>query len=220
MIRVGRRAVRREHGGRRRLMASTLAVVLGISGLVTVASGIGLVADPVASPPPTVAAPPAETSVTVPDSPSRPVGGPVSVRIPTIGVDAPTKPLGLQPDGSVEVPTNFAHTGWYRHGPVPGKPGPAAILGHIDSHEGPAVFYRLSDLRPGDPVLVARDDGSTVTFRVDSIEQYPKDDFPTERVYGDTDHAALRLITCGGPFDEDARSYEDNIVVYARRDAA
>jgi sortase (surface protein transpeptidase) len=91
------------------------------------------------------------------------------------------------------------------------------LAGHVDSAvTGPAVFFRLADVRPGDEVRIGRDDGTTAVFTVDRVAQYPKDRFPTAEIYGNTDHAALRLITCGGSFDPSARSYRDNIVVFAR----
>jgi LPXTG-site transpeptidase (sortase) family protein len=139
----------------------------------------------------------------------------VGVRIPVIGVEAPVGALRLDPAGALEVPTDFSATGWYVDGPEPGEPGPSVIAGHVDDWRGPAVFYRLREMRPGDQVHVDRADGTTVSFRVRAVESYPKDDFPTEAVYGDTPAAELRLITCGGEFDPSARSYLSNVVVYA-----
>jgi LPXTG-site transpeptidase (sortase) family protein len=112
-------------------------------------------------------------------------------------------------------PTDFAQAGWFAAGPVPGDVGPAVIAGHVDSRTGPAVFFRLEELSPGDTVLVTRSDGRDVEFRVTEVARYPKDDFATEEVYGPTTGAELRLITCGGTFDPSRRSYEDNVVVYA-----
>jgi len=141
---------------------------------------------------------------------------PIGVRIPTIAVAAETIPLGLRVDGSIEVPEDFDQTGWWADGPEPGEPGPAVILGHVDSVRGPAVFSRLGDLSIGDVVHVDRDDGTTISYVVDRIEQHPKDDFPTDAVYGrDGEDSVLRLVTCGGQFDRDARSYVDNIIVFA-----
>lgn len=140
---------------------------------------------------------------------------PVGIRIPTISVDADMIALGLRDDGSIEVPTDFAQTGWWADGPEPGEPGPAVVLGHVDSRSGPAVFFSLSDLVPNDEVIIERADGSSVAYKVDRIEQHPKDRFPTDSVYGDTPDAQLRLVTCGGEFDRSERSYRDNIVVFA-----
>jgi sortase (surface protein transpeptidase) len=125
--------------------------------------------------------------------------------------------VGLNPDGTVEVPPldRADETGWYANGPTPGELGPAVVLGHVDSRTGPAVFFRLRELRAGDTVDIARRDGSTATFRVTAVERVPKSDFPAERVYGDLDHAGLRLITCGGSFDPSRASYIDNVIVYA-----
>lgn len=142
---------------------------------------------------------------------------PISIRIPAIDVEAPMVALGLRADGSIEVPTDFSQTGWWADGPEPGEPGPAVVLGHVDSRSGPAVFFSLTEVQPGDEVIIDRIDGSSVAYRVDRIEQYPKDRFPTDAVYGDTEDPELRLVTCGGDFDRSARSYRDNIVVFATR---
>ncbi len=116
-------------------------------------------------------------------------------------MDTPLIPLGLRPDGTVSVPPPEpgAPAGWYRHLASPGEPGPAVILGHVDSHVGPAVFSRLSDLGPGDGISVRRADGSSVAFVVASVHTHPRSDFPTAAVYGLTDDPVLRQITCGGP---------------------
>jgi sortase (surface protein transpeptidase) len=152
-------------------------------------------------------------------APSRPAGGqvsdPVRLRVPDIDVDAAVIPLGLQPDGALEVPQDFSETGWYTAGPEPGEPGSAVIAGHVDSKRGPAVFFRLQELRPGAIVEVAGEDGSTMRFSVDRIERHPKDRFPTDMVYGPTDEVALRLITCGGTFDRSSGHYRDNVIVFA-----
>jgi sortase family protein len=143
--------------------------------------------------------------------PSRPV----RIEIPSIGVDAPVIPLGLNPDRTLEVPTDYGDTGWWTGGSRPGERGPAVIAGHVDSKTGPAVFFRIGELAPGAPIVVARRDGSRARFTVVGTERYPKDDFPTARVYGRTRGATLRLITCSGVFDRTSGHYLDNTVVYA-----
>jgi Sortase domain len=140
---------------------------------------------------------------------------PVRIGIPSIGVSAPVVRLGLNRDGTLQVP-GFEVTGWYAGGPAPGETGPAVIAGHIDSRSGPAVFYRLRELRPGQEITVGRRDGSSVRFAVDGVARYPKDAFPTEAVFGPAPEPLLRLITCGGAFDRSQRSYRDNVVVTAR----
>jgi hypothetical protein len=148
--------------------------------------------------------------------PPLPVVRPVGLTAPTIGV-AETELVDLErlPGGELEVPVDFARAGWFVDGAVPGSAGPAVIAGHVDSRSGPAVFYRLRDLRPGDPIDVALSDGSVAGFVVDDVVRFPKDAFPTAAVYGPVPGAALRLITCGGGFDPALRSYRDNIVVFA-----
>jgi hypothetical protein len=141
---------------------------------------------------------------------------PVHIRIPAIGVSAAVVRLGLNRDGTLQVPGDFAVTGWFTGGPAPGETGPAVIAGHIDSRRGPAVFYRLRELRPGQEITVGRTDGSSVRFAVDGVAQYPKQAFPTAAVFGPSPDPLLRLITCGGAFDRSQRSYRDNVVVSAR----
>jgi sortase (surface protein transpeptidase) len=145
---------------------------------------------------------------------------PVRIGIPAIGVSAAVVRLGLKRDGTLQVPGDFDVTGWFAGGPAPGETGPAVIAGHIDSHRGPAVFYRLRELRPGQEITVGRRDGSSVRFAVDGVARYPKDAFPTEAVFGPAPEPLLRLITCGGAFDRAQRSYRDNVVVTARLVAA
>lgn len=140
---------------------------------------------------------------------------PVRLQIPAIGVDSSLMDLGLQADGTLEVPPDGFPAGWYTGAPTPGELGPAIIAGHVDWGGQPGVFFDLRELSPGDGIAVIRQDGSTARFRVTHIEQFDKDDFPTHEVYGDLDHAGLRLITCGGAFDQAMRSYEDNLVVFA-----
>jgi len=122
---------------------------------------------------------------------------PVRLQIPSIGVNSDLMSLGLQGNGTIQVPPS------------------GFIAGHVDWGGSEGVFFNLRDMKNGDKVEVARADGSTVVFHVSAVEEYPKDAFPTNQVYGDLDHPGLRLITCGGSFDRTARSYVDNIVVYA-----
>lgn len=145
---------------------------------------------------------------------------PVRVVIPAIGVDAPIIGLGLEDDGALEVPSDFDDTGYYTGGPRPGAVGPAIVAGHVDSRSGPAVFYRLHELVRGDVVDVVYDTGWITRFVVTATEQHPKDAFPTQRVYGNTDVPAIRLITCGGDFDRDSGHYRDNRIVYGHLVAA
>jgi hypothetical protein len=139
---------------------------------------------------------------------------PVGVRIGSLDIDVETIPLGLQDDGSLEVPEDPHLAGWWTGGANPGERGPSVIVGHVDSRDGPGAFYGLGDLQEGERVSVDRGDGTGVHFLVDRVETHPKDDFPTAAVYGDTEAPTLRLVTCAGEFDPRARSYEDNVVVF------
>ncbi|PXY29289.1 class F sortase [Prauserella sp. PE36] len=140
---------------------------------------------------------------------------PVRLRIPDIGVDAPVAPLDVGEDNVLPAPDTNEGTGWWRGGPEPGERGPAVIAGHVDSYQGPAVFFRIAELEPGQRIHVDRSDGTTAVFVTTRLERHAKDAFPTEVVYGDTPGAELRLITCGGEFDTADRRYLDNIIVYA-----
>jgi sortase (surface protein transpeptidase) len=148
-------------------------------------------------------------------APPGPVASPVSLAIPRIGVSTRLITLGVTASGEIQVPPVTTVAGWYTRGPRPGATGPAIILGHVDSTQGPGVFYRLVELRPGDRIDVRRSDGTTVTFAVTTVQSYAKDHFPTQDVYGPTPDAELRLITCGGAFDSATGHYLSNIVVYA-----
>jgi sortase (surface protein transpeptidase) len=143
------------------------------------------------------------------------VAEPVRLRIPAIGVDTALERLGRAADRSVEVPADFGVAGWFAEGPRPGAQGPAVVLGHVDSRSGPAVFFRVAELRRDAEVRVDRADGSTVTFRVRDVQRVAKDAFPTDLVYGATLQPSLRLVTCGGSFDRATGSYRDNVIVYA-----
>jgi hypothetical protein len=158
--------------------------------------------------------PPAPSSTSGPEVTPLARSTPVRLRIAAVGVNSGLMDLGLQADGTLQVPPQGFPAGWYTGGPTPGELGPAVIVGHIDFN-GPGVFYRLHNVKPGDMVIVTRADGSKPAFRVTRVARFPKDQFPTTLVYGNLDHAALRLITCGGPFDSRSGHYEDNIVVFA-----
>jgi hypothetical protein len=140
---------------------------------------------------------------------------PVRVEIPALGVVSDVVGLGLRADGTMEVPSGAYPAGWYTGAPTPGELGPAIIAGHVNWAGEPGVFARLHEIEPGAEVVVRRRDGSTAVFRAERVTAYPKDQFPTEAVYGNIDHPGLRLITCGGEFDHHTDSYVDNIVVHA-----
>ena len=182
-----------------------------------VAVGVGAVPAPTG---PIVGAFPSPTGpiVAVPQSAApKPVAAPVSLTIPLIGVQTNLMTLGLGRNGELQVPplSMASVAGWYTGSPRPGAIGSAIIVGHVDTTSGPAVFDRLDTLTSGDKIYVKRTDGTLVEFRVTSIQQYPKDHFPTEAVYGPVPDPELRLITCGGAYDPATHHYLLNIVVYA-----
>ncbi|HEX6256972.1 MAG TPA: class F sortase [Euzebyales bacterium] len=144
---------------------------------------------------------------------------PVRVQIPSIGVDAELIGVGLNGDGSMQVP-DFGLAGWYNVGPRPGEPGPAVIVAHVDSYEGPDVFFRLRELTRGDEIRVRHRDGTSSRFVVRSSEQQLKEELPVDRIWNDTRQPVLRLVTCGGDFDYEERHYRSNVIVYAARQPA
>jgi sortase (surface protein transpeptidase) len=143
------------------------------------------------------------------------VGRPVSIAIPAAGVEAQVVPVGLGPDRTMEVP-GVDRAGWYELGPRPGQAGPAVMVGHVDSRSGPAVFFRLGQLRQGDRVVVGQAGGGARSFLVERVERRPKEALPVERIWNRTRRPVLRLITCGGSFDRSTGHYRDNIIVFAR----
>lgn len=145
---------------------------------------------------------------------------PLAVRIPAIAVDATTVPVGLEGDGSMEIPSDVSTIGWYEPaeglGVVPGQTGTAVLAGHVDSRtQGTGAFYFLRELTVGDSVEIAHEDGSVSTWRITEVVQYAKDSLPIDEVFVWSGAPRLALITCGGPFDWTARSYTDNLVVFA-----
>lgn len=157
---------------------------------------------------------PAPGAPTRPASPMVQRSAPVALRIPVLRLAVPVSALGTNADGTVQVPTDYQLPGWFRLGPAPGQLGSAVILGHVDSYDGPAVFFRLRSLRPGDRVEVESADGTLSTFAVRAVETYLKRDFPARLVYASHGYSALQLVTCGGEFDARRRSYLSNVVAF------
>jgi sortase (surface protein transpeptidase) len=140
--------------------------------------------------------------------------GPSTLSIPRIGVRAPIVGVGRKASGAMQTP-DPDQVGWYRFGPRPGEPGPAVLVGHVDTKTAPAVFHRLRQLRPGDEILVGQPDGTTTRFLVGRLEQHPKTALPTNRIWTKANRPLLRLITCAGSYDHATRHYRDNLIVYA-----
>jgi sortase (surface protein transpeptidase) len=191
------------------LSATSLALAIGCAGPTPVA-GTTTPGAPAATQPGPPAGAAEAAGVTV-----LPASRPTRLTIPAIDVNTNLIDLGLQSDGTMEVPADGSIAGWYTESPTPGELGPAVLAAHVDWKGANGVFYDLRRMQEGDQITVERADGRTAAFTVRRVEQYSKNRFPTDEVYGDVDTAQLRLITCGGDFDASARSYRDNIVVYA-----
>ncbi|MFF4011967.1 class F sortase [Streptomyces sp. NPDC001717] len=206
---------------RKRSPWGVLALVM-LTGLAMVRNGVDMGGGP---PQPTAASAVAVTADQLPANPPTPQAdmevlehsSVQRIRIPTINVDAPVMTVGLDAEGWIDAPPpqdrNLA--GWYLNGISPGQRGSAVIVGHVDNAQGPAVFYGLGSVKPGNHIEVERYDGRTAVFEVYGVEVFSKDQFPGARVYGDTGHPELRVITCGGSYSK-AQGYDGNVVVFAR----
>lgn len=162
--------------------------------------------------------PPAGSASVASSSRHRDRSAPVSIDIPAIKVHTKIIDLGLDKHGSLAVPplSKARLVSWYDKGPSPGQPGAAAMLGHVDAEGlGPAVFYDLGNLRPGAKIYVHLRNGETAVFETYSVALYAKSRFPTVKVFGYTSWPTLRLITCGGLFDQKSGHYLGNVVAFA-----
>lgn len=200
------------------LASAALALVAGCSA--ATGSGTGSPPDATRTSAVTATASPGHGTGTATPSRIRPLARsvPVRLRIPSIGVDTAVMSLGLASDGTVAVPPIAAHApaGWYDGSPTPGELGPSVLLGHVTvGRYGDGVFVRLARMRPGDRISVTRRDGSVAVFAAERVQTVPKSHFPTQSVYGNVDHPALRLITCGGSRLSGGGGYTDNVIVYA-----
>ncbi|MDX3376093.1 class F sortase [Streptomyces sp. ME02-6991-2A] len=208
----------RRSSWRRRAPLVAIAALLLTGGLLL---ALGTARQQPAPPPaadkgaPPAAAPHSSAPSTEPRATALPPSRPVSITIPSLEVTSDLEQLGLGKNRAMETPKDPAKAGWYRPGTTPGAIGPSVIAGHVTWDGVPAVFFKLTELDPGDRIDVRRADGTTAVFTVDRTATYPKDDFPTVEVYRNLDHAGLRLITCGGDFSEKDSRYADNVVVYA-----
>lgn len=199
-------------------LGGAAALCIGIAGLAWASHTARPAAPPGRTP--LVAVPRGHWAAVPEPAAAPPVARPVSLQIPAIGVRTTLVRLGLTTAGTLQVPPTAAVAGWYTGSPRPGAIGAAVIAGHIDSISGPGVFFRLRLLRPGDLVYVHRADGTLAVFRVTAVRSYLKTRFPTRAVYGAVPNAQLRLITCGGTFDQATGHYLSNIIVFATLRAA
>lgn len=219
----GRHSVsRRRSPGKRRRSLAVVGALVAVAGVVLIVravfGGPGSGALPAAA-----LVIPANVGTAVPTPSVVPTAAPMAasaplrIEIPVLHVSAPVMRLGLNADGSVQVPPLASHNlaGWYDGSVTPGQRGSPVILGHVDSSTGISVFFYIKNLRPGNEIKIVRADGSTATFAVDGVQKVEKSAFPTHTIYGNVSYPSLRLITCAGPFDAAAGQYLDNIVVYS-----
>ena len=197
------------------LGAGLVAVGVGAAGL-TVSTLSPAHAAPLPARPVPIPAPTGRTVLPASLATGQQAARPTWLSIPSIGIRTRLIRLGVNSDGTLQVPSSTTVAGWYTGSPRPGTVGSAIIAGHVDSRSGPGIFFWLRTLRPGDRVYVGRADGTMAVFTVTRIKKFAKDQFPTAAVYGPVPDAELRLITCGGIFDRSLGSYLSNVVVFAR----
>ncbi|MET9563460.1 class F sortase [Streptomyces tauricus] len=206
-----------EERPRKRAPWGVIALVL-LTGLALIRNGSGEFDVGPPQPATAAAADRASADGSLPGSPA-PLSFSVAdrIRIPAIQVDAPAVPVGLDMEGWVDAPPpedpNLA--GWFSGAVSPGEKGTAVVVGHVDNQQGPAVFYGLGALKKGNRVEVGRRDGKTAVFEIYGIEVFEKNNFPGDRVYGNTGQPELRVITCGGGFSKQ-NGYDGNVVAFAR----
>lgn len=141
---------------------------------------------------------------------------PLEISMPSIKINAPVTETGLNGDGSLEVPSSTSNkVGWYKYGAVPGQYGPSVLVGHLDTTNGPAILWNLKNIKSGDQVSIALNDNTTAIYKVNSIESYSQNNFPTDKVYGAINYPGLRIITCSGTYNILKQRYSENLVVYA-----
>ena len=216
---------RGKHSHATRRVPFRALLVVALTPIIGALVAIGVYANGDAEAPPAAAAkdparvppPPSAPSTDPPPADANSNPAPVGLTIPAIKVASNVTRLGLNKDKTVEVPKDPDDAGWYSKGPIPGQNGSSVILGHVDSKTGPAVFYRLKNLEPGDQIGVKLSDKTVAHYRVARVAQYANRDFPAVKVYaGSPDRPALNLVTCGGKYDRDAGGYQSNVVVYAK----
>lgn len=150
-------------------------------------------------------------------APQAPVAAPTAISLPSLDVEAPLVDVGLEDDGGMEIPSDVSTAGWYELGVAPGEAtGTAVIAGHVDSEsQGRGAFWDLRRMAVDDAITVDHADGTTSEWRVVARTTYPKEQLPISDIFTRFGDPRLVLITCDGYFDRDARSYSDNVVVYA-----
>lgn len=208
------------------LVAVLVGAVLVVVGLGTQQPAAPQLEEPVGSlapsAPPTAPAEQQDSPPEVTPAKAVPLGAsePRSISIPAIGVDSAVFSIGKADDGTLAVPQpgpDLDKAAWFENSPTPGQPGPSIIEGHVSTDEGgPSIFFDLAELRPGNKVAVAREDGNTAVFEVTALREFAKDQFPTELVYGgDLSTPTLRLITCSN-FDPSVGNHTSNLIVFTQ----
>jgi len=136
--------------------------------------------------------------------------------IPSVRIDAPVDPVGVSDNGQMEVPESTVRAGILSPGVKPGLPGTALMAGHVDNYTGPAIFYPLKKLKPGDPILLTNGKGQYLVYKVTSVESFKTAEAPLDRIFGHTDESRLNLITCTGKYDRKRKEHEKRLVVFSR----
>jgi sortase (surface protein transpeptidase) len=148
-------------------------------------------------------------------TPAAEADAPVRVEVPSIGADGPVRPGGVDASGGLEIPGDAKELVWWKYGPTPGDPGSAVIAGHLDWKHIRGVFNRLADTHAGDVVTVTYASGRAQAFVVDTVELVDKPAVAINGTFTRDGAPVLRLVTCGGDFDDEVHHYKSNVVVTA-----
>lgn len=200
------------------LTGTLIITVIGVSGLVTFPGGgqalqsDGL--DTAIYPPTNLQTAVASTHDEERDGETIEPGIPKKLTIPAIDIDAQIEQVGLTKKGAMQNPSSWFTVGWYKLGARPGSMGSAVIAGHLDSDTGPAVFWDIEKLQPGDTITVTDDGGNEWNYTVDRLESYPLKEVPMQELFGPTEKTQLVLVTCEGEWIEQ-QGYDERLVVFA-----
>ncbi|MCR2827830.1 class F sortase [Microbacterium sp. zg.Y909] len=170
------------------------------------------------------AAPAPTPTVQVPVAPAppppvqAPSAAPQQLASADLGIDMPVVPVGVQDDGSMEIPVDPAVAGWYRYGPAPADAdGTTVLAAHVDSRVyGIGPLSVLRDAQPGQTLQLTDADGAVTSYTVESVTYIPRAELPVDQLFDRDGPRSLVVITCGGEFDEQSRTYSDNVVLVAR----
>ncbi|MFC5527952.1 class F sortase [Cohnella yongneupensis] len=142
---------------------------------------------------------------------------PARIYIPAIDLHSQVEFVDVMDNGQMGVPNRSDTVGYLSNGILPGAVGNAVMDGHYDSRTGPAVFFRLKQLKPGDIVIVKNERGEYIEFAVQSVKTYGKSVAPIAMIFGPTQESNLNLITCAGKYSRKLKEHQERLVVFTKR---